>query len=33
MATEPESMTGILKLYELRSGKTMRQAPDPGGDD
>lgn len=28
MATEHESMMGILKLYELRSEKTMRKARD-----
>lgn len=28
MATEHESMMGILKLYELRSEKTMRTARD-----
>jgi hypothetical protein len=28
MATEHESMIGILKLYELRSEETMRQARD-----
>jgi hypothetical protein len=28
MATEHESMMGILKLYELRSEETMRQARD-----
>ena len=28
MATEHESMMGILKLYELRSEKAMRQARD-----
>ncbi|HEY5886058.1 MAG TPA: hypothetical protein VIT88_15330 [Pyrinomonadaceae bacterium] len=28
MSTEHESMMGILKLYELRSEKTMREARD-----